>query len=1112
MRPSVIQLFVNLALASYVVAGPLQHNARQDPEPRPTGEIEAGISTVATTTQGTSQISSTTAAASSSRPSGQTSVSEIHSATTSKSSAISITQTPSPTTETNTAPSISPDNADSLPLEPRLTPGWGVAGCLFLISGLIYTVIGIKNQWLQTFLSTAYIGGTCTTILIVYLILPPVPDGIQGAYVVASVLAGLVLGGAATIFKELTEGFGCLLGGFCLGMWLLTLKAGGLLTKSSDKIIFLIAFSVVGFATSFSRHTRGYALIGFISFSGATVTVLGIDCFSRAGLKEFWAYIWNLNSNLFPSATTTYPLTKGITVETALIVIITIIGVISQLKLWRVIRERRAKKEEKQAEIDRQRDVEETAIGRQIEEETARERNQWEKTYALQSETPLSDSVSASRPVSQQMVESEIASQRKSTAGRSLASTDTIELAEMARVTDQQDTARKAAAGLMLPGDNNMSRITIRVARDVSPEGRTLYGQEAGAEILAHDEEATASRSGRASMTGFTKDEVVPAPEVVPLPFTIPGEVEHDDGIRSYENDDDDDDRSSFATFADDDERSMIASKRASRASLGTLGNRLSVGSQHLLRKLSVHSVASRVSKRDLDDGQKPEDLQTNYVAIENDLARREPTIPRLKNSKSLPSLQVVDSSSVTPENKSTTQREKTQAGEADEVPAPVDLTEDRLPVGLSRVALSYRTNEWAKHLSEAELPSLERLSLHAYADADHGGSARSEVVAPVDMASLQRTDGGIPRASVAQPVPSSSLNTYAQYQPAAETHANRNSSQIQERQDITPGVSPVVEQFPASGSLQSGRKSSRRTSRRHSATDKPPAIAEEEISAEEAAPFVAGNDDVVNIVSPARQGTPSHPISDAQIVERPPVPGVVSYSSPQTLLGQREALLRHKSTSMLMPYGSSQGAASGFPDQPSNQNIAYQPAQLPDLDDLTLTQRKQLIRQNSLAYQKPSPPLSAGEANFDSHQPQRASSVPSPAQREQALASFRQSVAAELRPPPGTRQLPQSHTSPGALRGHAVGGNFVSQLSLGIPGSGLTTPSSTPYDVDPTLSLERSRNVLMSQKEQESRRKEMEQYQKEQNDRAFEEMMRRGDMIDVHRDALRRMQSTARS
>lgn len=120
----------------------------------------------------------------------------------------------------------------------------------------------------------------------------PVPDTRQGGYFVACFLTGAIFGGLSLVFQEITEGMGCLLGGFCLSMWLLALKPGGLLPETTSKVLFISAFTVCTYALSFSHYTRPYGLIGSTSFGGATVTVLGIDCFSRAGLKEFWLYIW----------------------------------------------------------------------------------------------------------------------------------------------------------------------------------------------------------------------------------------------------------------------------------------------------------------------------------------------------------------------------------------------------------------------------------------------------------------------------------------------------------------------------------------------------------------------------------------------------------------------------------------------------------------------------------------------------------------------------------------------------------------------------------------------------------------------------------------------------
>lgn len=125
-----------------------------------------------------------------------------------------------------------------------------------------------------------------------YLMNPPVSDAVQGAFFVAAFLSGLIFGALALVFSDITDGLGCLLGGFCLSMWFLTVKAGGLIPSTTGRAIFVGCMSFAGFSLSFSHYTRTYGLIVGTSFAGATSAVLGIDCFSRAGLKEFWLYIW----------------------------------------------------------------------------------------------------------------------------------------------------------------------------------------------------------------------------------------------------------------------------------------------------------------------------------------------------------------------------------------------------------------------------------------------------------------------------------------------------------------------------------------------------------------------------------------------------------------------------------------------------------------------------------------------------------------------------------------------------------------------------------------------------------------------------------------------------
>lgn len=203
---------------------------------------------------------------------------------------------------TTSQPSITPapgsqnatdtDKGDELPLEPIITPAVGLAGAILLITGVAYTIIGIKHKWLLVFLSAAYLASLSITVLIVYVMTPPVSDAIQGAYFVAAFFTGIIFGGISLVFKEVTEGFGCVVGGFCLAMWFLVLKPGGLIESTTGRAIMIGVFCAASWSLAFSQYTRTYGTIICTSFGGAMITMIGIDCFSRAGLKEFWIYIW----------------------------------------------------------------------------------------------------------------------------------------------------------------------------------------------------------------------------------------------------------------------------------------------------------------------------------------------------------------------------------------------------------------------------------------------------------------------------------------------------------------------------------------------------------------------------------------------------------------------------------------------------------------------------------------------------------------------------------------------------------------------------------------------------------------------------------------------------
>ncbi|KAI1633291.1 hypothetical protein F4809DRAFT_655229 [Biscogniauxia mediterranea] len=1166
MLPRHTRIWTLLCAAVYLhvaVAGVIApHHRRQDTTTSPTAAITT--ETPATTTTIEDQDDRLTASPESSAT--RSSSVDRTTSTTSMSSIASNTPIPSAINGNNpsnnsiyTSTTIAPGE---LPLEPVLTPGWGVAGAILMLTGIVYGLIGIKNAWLHTFFSAAYLASLSVTVLITYVMIPPVPVAIQGAYVVAIVCTGLIIGGAATLFRELTEGLGCLLGGFCVGMWLLTLRDGGLVQSESSKIIFIIVFTIAGYGFYFSRFTRPYALIGMMSFAGATVTVLGIDCFSLAGLKEFWAYIWNLNDKVFPFGADTYPMTKGIRVEVALIVVITILGIVSQLKLWRVIQQHRKKRAEARAEAQRHREEEEANVGRQVEEETARERQEWENVYG--------DGVRASSCGSGDSgvgyVDPEKADkfdETQTTIKCVSSDKDEVEMEELPasgalETPEAHKEPRNSTNGLMVTDNDEESRVIVRVAQDEvsNNEDELVPMPEPDEKEWMSGTEGESRRGSTATMRHsyqFSRRQTL---EVTPLPFQIPDLSEEGEEKNG-------DNRSSVATFADEDDRS----KRASMGSF--LMNRLSANSGNLLRNLSQRSRKSKRKTGDFEqqpsrDGgesvevlvpheQRTDDAESVAATIDGMSAGANTALGLSKDGEkrwtmvdiqeNLPDLlphseldlevrltgdnfdprhfstadtvavadvQVASALGDPAETKS--KRESTfngnerseetatvtdaagtnanKSGSSASISASsVSLTKDRLPSALPRVALSYRTNEWAKHLSLAEAPEIDTLQLNEYPSREHDANVDGDgdVAVPVNVEELQQTaETGIPPPLIRQSESSTSMRLSRTHVPLAIIVPTEGSL------SASAQTSPVKAVSPQPPTAKNRRQSS-------SDTYVQPIMEEE-----------TPNPD--HLHQPLSRRTSRNSFNSsvsipAAAATRPPIPGVVSYSSPQTLLGQREVYLRNKLQPALFT------PSSGLEPTPLYAHAASQLDLLngKHADDLPLSQRKEFLRQSSLPLPQqqqqrpnsstlsfiPQPtrlssgptPLPADALPFDSHQPQRYSAATPRAHREARLANFRQSVAAELRAPSASF-LPSQ-----------VSGQFLTQPPHAI----------TAMNGEEELLMNQQRSAMLSQREYEVQRREAERRGREQAERAFEERMRRGDLMGAHRDAMRRMQGSVR-
>ncbi|KAI7531134.1 hypothetical protein KC331_g14286 [Hortaea werneckii] len=701
-------------------------------------------------------------------------------------------------TSSPTSGDLPKSHQDKLPLQPKITPAIGISGVILLVSGVALCLIGIKHRWLYVFLSTGLLASLGVTILILYVMNPPVSDAIQGAYMVAAVITGLIFGALALIFKEVTEGLSCLLGGFCLAMWLLVLSPGGLITSNSGLPIFIVAFCMAAFALSFSHYTRNYGLIFCTSFAGAQVAILGVDCFSRAGLKEFWIYIWDLNDGEFPINTNTYPITRGIKVEIACTFILFVFGVLSQLKIWKIVRERRAKKVAEKTREDEDRNELEEAVGREIETNNVRDRARWEAVYGDKDQTQvhvdsaLGSSIGESDP-------------KHSTSVRER-EVEVVEVSEkpetVSNRTSKQEgkplvTVEPASEDGMSERSSTPSRHNLPEETSTSPPG----SQRSTMQLDVQDSEAQNPHQA-STMSDCSQDQAIgPGPGVTPLPFSIPDQESE--------------------TVRPSSGRGSKASKRASNSSEQSIGAPLTQRALQTVAELGLRvsavddDNASSVAATADDDtdvdmsspgrlsiAASPQPIEAGSNSTESTGAG-EAVEPEFRHSvrrsfieipveedddeavvrpaAALDDPQPVDKGMVEPEVRTSlpadrqTPEEQT-AFDNSQATGLASLS-DHLPPELSKVAMTYRTNEWAKHITEADTPDADAPSRSS----SPGIQVDYEEPAKVDVDALRPEPEKPVRSSSQRPAPTlyrqSSQTTSTSETPV---NATRSSSAMQ--------------------------------------------------------------------------------------------------------------------------------------------------------------------------------------------------------------------------------------------------------------------------------------------------------------------------------------------
>lgn len=171
----------------------------------------------------------------------------------------------------------------------------------------------------------------------------------RGLYCLAVGISCLIGAGIGIFFYTTSKYWVGAAGGFCVGWFLMAVKKGGLVSSVGARWGIIGGLTAVTLLATLAPPLHEYVLLASSAWVGATAFMLGVDCFSRVGLKEF--YIYNLGySNLFPSLNDQkFPLTQSMQVELGALAAAALIAGAIQFKVVDILSKRRKQLRDEEA-------------------------------------------------------------------------------------------------------------------------------------------------------------------------------------------------------------------------------------------------------------------------------------------------------------------------------------------------------------------------------------------------------------------------------------------------------------------------------------------------------------------------------------------------------------------------------------------------------------------------------------------------------------------------------------------------------------------------------------------------------------------------------------------
>ena len=188
---------------------------------------------------------------------------------------------------------------------------------------------------------------------------PPSPSPpsrtLRGLYLLACIISAFIGAGLGIFLFNLARYFVAAAGGFAFGWFLLETRSGGLIQSVVGRWGLLGGLTVGALLASIAPKMIEPMMLASTAWIGATAFVFGVDCYTRAGLKEvrgfslviplsdIWAqfYVYNLGfHDLFPSLNgEKYPLTQTMAIELGILAAVALVSAFSQpidhwLRMW----------------------------------------------------------------------------------------------------------------------------------------------------------------------------------------------------------------------------------------------------------------------------------------------------------------------------------------------------------------------------------------------------------------------------------------------------------------------------------------------------------------------------------------------------------------------------------------------------------------------------------------------------------------------------------------------------------------------------------------------------------------------------------------------------------